>query len=75
MSSTTIWLAQEVVETLAILSAMTVKRLVVEQKVKQKISKTKLEILFSKTKISKAIFALNTLLTAKQPINGFLKKI
>ena len=39
MSNATIWVAQEVVDTLAILSAMTVKRLAVEQKVKQNFQK------------------------------------
>ena len=36
ISSTTSWVVQEVLSTIAILSAVTVKRLAVEQKVKQK---------------------------------------
>ena len=53
--------------TLAILSAINVKSLAVERKVKQKFLKINLQIAFWKTELSNATYGLNTSLANKQP--------
>ena len=71
---TTVWVAQEVLSTVAIPSAITVKRLAVEREVKQKFPKIKEQIAFWKTEFSNATYDLSTILITKQPNKWLIKE-